>query len=113
MYEEVYIHLYKFFWSVFWRIWTEYGDLLRKSSVFSPNARKYGQEKLHICTQCSLLCSKEIFKGLYTHKKLSKRFLLSRYYLQVCLRLKFKFLVRITLFLDVARDGNFQTLSEF
>ena len=40
-----------FFWSLFSRIWSEYGDLL----VFSPNAGKYGPEKLciwTIFTQC-------------------------------------------------------------
>ena len=36
----------EFFWSVFSRIWTEYGDL----SVFSPNAGQYGPEKLRIRT---------------------------------------------------------------
>ena len=38
-----------FFWSVFSRIWTEYGEILRRDteylSVFSPNAGKYGPEK--------------------------------------------------------------------
>ena len=60
--------------------------------------------------QC-LLCSQEIYKDLYTHKKLSKRFLLTRYP-RIFLRLKFEFLVRIALFLDVTRDENL-TLSEF
>ena len=36
----------EFFWSVFSRIWTEYGEI----SVFSPNAGKYGPEKLQIRT---------------------------------------------------------------
>ena len=60
--------------------------------------------------QC-LLCSQEIYKDLYTRKKLLKRFLLTRY-THIFLRLKFEFLVRIALFLDVTRDENL-TLSEF
>ena len=39
----------KFFWSVFSRIRTEYGEI-RSISVFSPNAGKYGPEKLRIWT---------------------------------------------------------------
>ena len=43
----------KFFWSSFSHIWTEYGDLQSKS-VFSPNAEKYGPEKLRIRTLFTL-----------------------------------------------------------
>ena len=44
----------EFFWPVFSRIWTEYGEI-RSISVFSPNAGKYRPEKLQIralFTQC-------------------------------------------------------------
>ena len=42
----------EFFWSVFSRIWTEYGEI----RIFNPNMEKYGPEKLQIrtrFTQCS------------------------------------------------------------
>ena len=37
--------IWRFFWSVFSDIWTEYGDLRSEISVFNPNAGKYGPEK--------------------------------------------------------------------
>ena len=51
-----------FFWSVFSRIWTEDGDLLRKISKFSPNAGKYRLEKspyldiFHVVIKYIILC---------------------------------------------------------
>ena len=38
------VQIRSFFWSVFSRIRTEYGEILL--SVFSPNAGKYGPEKI-------------------------------------------------------------------
>ena len=38
----------KFFWSEFFRIWTEHEDLQSNFYVFSPNVGKYWQEKLWI-----------------------------------------------------------------
>ena len=38
------VQIRSFFWSVFSRIRTEYGEMLRISPVFSPNAGKYGPE---------------------------------------------------------------------
>ena len=40
----------EFFWSVFFRIWTEYGEATEYLSVFGPNAGKYRPEKLRIRT---------------------------------------------------------------
>ena len=42
------VQIRSFFWSVFSRIRTEYGEILL--SVFSPNAGKYGPEKIGIWT---------------------------------------------------------------
>ena len=39
-----YIQIRSFFWSVFYHIWNEHGDLRRWISVFSPNLGKYRQE---------------------------------------------------------------------
>ena len=39
------VQIRSFFWSVFSRIRTEYGEILYISSVFSPNAGKYEPEK--------------------------------------------------------------------
>ena len=43
------VQIRSFFWSVFSRIWTEYGEILYLS-VFSPNAGKYGPEKTYLDT---------------------------------------------------------------
>ena len=54
-----------FFWSLFSRIWTEYGD-----SVFSPNTGKYGQEKTPYLDTFHAVFSKSssnlAFKSEYT-----------------------------------------------
>ena len=50
------VQIPNFFWPVFSRIWTEYGE--QYLSVFSPNAGKYGPEKtpyLDFFTQCKYL----------------------------------------------------------
>ena len=39
------VQIWRFFWSVFSDIWTEYADLRSEISVFNPNAGKYGPEK--------------------------------------------------------------------
>ena len=44
------VQIWRFFWSVFSRIWTEYRDLLRKSPYSSLNTGKNGPEKLYIWT---------------------------------------------------------------
>ena len=52
----------EFFWSVFSRIWTEYGDIRDISPYL--NAGKYGAEKLRIrtfFTQSKVLCATDIF----------------------------------------------------
>ena len=49
----------EFFWSVFCRIQTQYGEMLSISIVFSANAGKHGTEKLRIRTlsrQCLASC---------------------------------------------------------
>ena len=58
----------EFFWSVFSRIRTEYGEIL-SMFVFSPNAGKCGQEKFQIrtlFTQCLCLKKLSLF-GIFIH----------------------------------------------
>ena len=43
-------HCEKFFWSVFFRIWTKYGDLLYKSPNSVRIRENTDQKKLHIWT---------------------------------------------------------------
>ena len=52
----------EFFWSVFSRIWTEI-------SVFSPNAGKYGPEKLHKVTIKNVNFFVRIVSCLRTHQR--------------------------------------------
>ena len=40
----------KFFWSVFYRIWTEYGDLLRKSRIQSECGKTWTIQSLNTGT---------------------------------------------------------------
>ena len=42
------VQMRSFFWSVFSRIRTEYGEIRTYCSVLSPNVGKYGPEKLRI-----------------------------------------------------------------
>ena len=65
----------EFFWSLFSRIWTEYGK------IRSPNAEKYGPEKLQIRTlftqwMCFLKFSKAPHQVLYFSKLLLMTFFL-------------------------------------
>ena len=57
------VQIRRFFWSVFSRIWTEYGDLFRKSSYSAQIREIIDQKKLRIWTffsQCYILDTKYV-----------------------------------------------------
>ena len=54
----------EFFWSVFFRIWTEY-QKLQYLSIFIPNAEKYRPEKLQILRLFTYCYSAQKNRGFY------------------------------------------------
>ena len=56
------VQIRSFFWSVFSRIWTEYGDLLRKSPHSVQMRENTDQKKLFILTIFTQYWKRKVFK---------------------------------------------------